>query len=275
MSPGSDVLGSPLVFEGCQTDYMTDSRQNSRTGMASIIAKTDKFSTMVSELTPVVELVGPAGGGKTSIAKVLEQHCSCFQLAIPPHSRRIQNVPFFLKYSFAMLPIFWGLMKKRPMMRLRLQEIALMVILKGWHQILCRAKMRSGKILILDQGPVFMLGWLYGFSPDILRSREAEEWWASMYSQWAGLLDIAIWLDAPDEVLVDRVRNRQIWHGNKIRSNPEAFRFLACWRDSLNHVLSKLEAKGEKLKVLRYNTAIVSLEDTVEGICTALGLKKS
>jgi len=111
--------------------------------------------------------------------------------------------------------------------------------------------------------------------PRFLKAKGPAKWWSNNYKRWADNVDMVIWVDASDAILLKRVRTREIWHGNKVRSDPEACEFLARWRVSLEQVLSALEAKGKGLKVLRFDTARESLDEIVERFFGVLNLKNS
>ena len=243
--------------------------------MVTAIMERQNYSKIVNRPNLVVELVGPAGAGKTSLVQALKQHSNRVQVGTPPYFRRIGHMPFFVKNTLLLLPTFFHLLQKDHGRWLTLQEMAWMVILKGWHKVLGRTVSQDNKILVLDQGPIFLLARLYGFGPEILKSQGTKKWWNNMYRQWADMLNLAIWVDASDTTLLKRVRTREIWHGNKERNDLEAFEFLARWRISLEQVISALEANGSGLKVIRFDTARESLHEIVHRVYAALSLKNS
>lgn len=230
---------------------------------------------MLEDAPRIVELIGPAGAGKTAIANELKKRNNRVILSNPIYFRRLECVPFFLWNTIPLLPI---LIRLKPNNRLKWfasHEMFWLANLNGWHHILKKHISKSTSTLILDQGPVFMLAWLYYFnlfSSRQLTSPSVRKWYHRMLKQWSATLDMVIWIDADDLTLVKRVKSRIKWHGNKERSELEASEFLARWRESFETVLLDLEAEGRKPKLLNFNTEQEFLDKTVEKVLSVLNL---
>jgi len=89
--------------------------------------------------------------------------------------------------------------------------------------------------------------------------------------QWARTLDMIIWLDAPDSVLMERINNRAQRHHVKAKSEQEAFQFLARYRSSYEQVLVKLTANGRP-RLLQFDTNQVSIEQITDRLLVTCGL---
>jgi len=150
-----------------------------------------------------------------------------------------------------------------------------MAILKGWDHVLGRGVSNHGTVIVLDQGPVFLLAQLHCFGPESLRSQSAEKWWNGTYKQWADILDIVVWLDTSDSILMERIRTRGKGHLVKGRSEAEVFEFLARYRVAYEQVISVLKANASGPKVLRFDTAQEPLDEIVSRVVVACGLKDS
>jgi adenylate kinase family enzyme len=220
----------------------------------------------------VVELVGPAGAGKTTLAKTLVQRNNRIHACTPPYFRRIENLPFFVKSTLLFLPAFIHLLYDSHGRRLTPREIVWLVTLTGWHHWFGRRSFTDNKIVILDQGPVFMLADLYGFGSQDLMNKKVRNWWNSLFKQWADTLDMVIWLDATDQILMERIRSRDKWHLVKDRSDAEMVKFLGDYRESFNKVLSLLVANRAELKVIRFDTEQESLDSVVDKLLVVFGL---
>jgi adenylate kinase family enzyme len=228
----------------------------------------------MERLSRIVELVGPAGAGKTTLAEALKQHSDRIQIATHPNFRRISHIPFFIRNSFLLLPDFYYLYFKTHGKWPAPREVICMVILSGWHRRLKQQISRNDKTLILDQGPIYMLASLQGFGSERFKNLGTNNWWRKTCKQWGYALDMVVWIDASDEDLVKRVRSREIWHGNKQRSDLMAFEFLAHWRSSLEYALFSV-AVGGRQNVVRFDSAEESLDGILNKILVASNLKSS
>jgi hypothetical protein len=147
------------------------------------------------------------------------------------------------------------------------EEIKAFVYVNDWHQVLKRGAARDLTAILLDHGPVFRLASLKEFGPEILKEGIFDTWWEEVLKQWALTLDILIWLDAPDRILLDRINNRTQRHAVKAREEKEAYEFLARYRRAYEEIIAKLTAKGDA-RLLVFDTSQKSLEDIVEALLT-------
>jgi cytidylate kinase len=222
----------------------------------------------------VVELAGLAGAGKSTIAGTLRQYSHQVLLEEPPYFRRIRDIPFFGWNTFRLLPTLFHLSHNKKGSRwLTGQEIAWMAVLQGWHRRLDRPLWNNGQVIVLDQGPVFLLMMLHLHGPEAFRGPRAKEWWARTGKQWADTLDTVIWLDAATATLVERIRARDVWHGVQDKSTEDAVEYLGRYRESYGKVISLLTAHKDDLKVLAFDTARESLDSVVDKLLLEFGLK--
>jgi hypothetical protein len=148
-------------------------------------------------------------------------------------------------------------------------EMASMAILKGWpHQLKTASRANQG-IMILDQGPVYMLSELLKYSSPDFRTA-ASKWWQRVCNDWANVLDMVICLDTADVILTERVRARETRHQIKGNSDQWAEQFLARSRESQSYVLKSMTDKCGTVKVIQIDTSHVSLRETVQRIFTLL-----
>ena len=206
--------------------------------------------TRVERSSLVVELVGVAGAGKSSLSRALSRSNGRFVEGEILEIRRLRHVPFFLINAAYLLP---NLIQLFPTSRrITRKELKMMVYLRGWHRVV-KQQSSDAKVLVLDHGPVFKLTWLRDYGPGNLRSRGLKEFWDEMLGRWATRLDLLIWLDAPDATLLNRIHSRTSWHLVKDMSEQEGLRFLARYRRSYEEVISKLDAISGP-KVVRLNS---------------------
>ncbi len=212
----------------------------------------------------VVEIVGPAGAGKTTLLRALNSRDEKFVAGV--HLRKIECIPFFISNSLLFLSAF---LRQYPHSRwFTWRETRSMIYLKAWRRLLSRQSLDPTKVTVFDHGPIFRLVLLREFGPEITKCRVFESWWDSTLIQWAALLDLVIWLDAPDAILMRRINGRNRWHQIKGGSEPNGYEFLVRYRTSYEQVISKLTARSSAT-VLRFDTDQESLEQIVKKVLAA------
>ncbi len=217
----------------------------------------------------VVEIAGPAGAGKTTLLRALSQRNDNIVAGVP--LSRITYLPFFVSNTTFLLTAF--LRQWRNSRWFSWSELRAMVYLKAWLHVLSRPGSGQNAITLLDHGPLFRLAWLHAFGPELVRSRRFEQWSDSLLSRWAARLDLVVWLDAPDAILVERIEDRNRWHLVKGKPEQEAYRFLARCRASFEYVISKVAAHGGP-KVLRFDTERETLDHIVEKVLAACDMDR-
>jgi hypothetical protein len=203
----------------------------------------------------VVEIIGPAGVGKTTLFQALKKYQGQILLGDFPNVRKIVNAPFFIRYGLQLFPTLLRLPKKNSR-KLSRREFAWMSVLTGWPFVLQNELKKSAKVIVLDQGPVYLLAEMREFGPEYLKSKQAEKFWWELFSQWAGILDMIVWLDAQDLDLMERIRTREQEHVVKNEPPLKVFEFLARYRKAFDYVLSMLEADSSGLRILRFDTSV-------------------
>jgi energy-coupling factor transporter ATP-binding protein EcfA2 len=218
----------------------------------------------------VVEVIGPAGAGKSSLVEALAEQTPHVLAADPPHPRSPQNFPFYVRNLAASLPVLarMGLPTELGG-HLPRGSVASVVILNGWSARLARHGLDGHRPLVLDQGPLYRLAELHARGPTGLLSQTW--WWDAMYGRWGRLLDCVVELDAGDDVLIRRIRDREKSHRLQRMTDPEARRFLASWRGSLTYTLTHLAHRSSGITVLRYDTSDCSPESLAQLLRRDLG----
>jgi adenylate kinase family enzyme len=240
--------------------------------MVTNVNKASSNKTFARKQPIVVELVGPAGAGKTSLAKFLGQQNEVMRITDPPYFRRVEDIPFFVKNTISLLHTFFELHRNHNGRWLTLREIAWMVTLNGWYGLLRKCP-NSGTIIVLDQGPVFLLVQLYKFGPECLRSRKAEKWWDRILRQWAMTIDRVIYLDAPDNELLRRIRKRSQEHIMKEEPESRVYEFLAQYRLAYDQMICMLMGNGYRFKVLYFDTVQESIDEISNRLLGEFGLE--
>jgi adenylate kinase family enzyme len=220
--------------------------------------------------TRVVEIIGPAGAGKTTLCQALDRCTESLRLENFPDVRRLADAPFFISNCLRLIP---GLVRPYRLnsRQLTRREFAWMAILYGWPALLRNEWGHNNKIVILDQGPIYLLAEMRLFGPEYLRQEAAESLWQGLYSRWSATLHMVIWLDAANHVLLERIRNRRQEHVVKTQPATVVFEFLDRYRAEYESILSILTAKEACLKVLQFDTGWQQPQDIVNQCLYEMG----
>ena len=212
----------------------------------------------------IIEMVGPAGSGKTTLSRALRQRSENFALGEDIALRKLNQLPVFLRTLPTLLPFFLPGGNSRS---LSWDETKAMAFATGWHHIFKQQSCKPGSLVLLDHGPIVRLAMLQSFGPPKLKERAAEGWWDSMFRQWATTLDMIVWLDAPNSILESRINARNQRHPVKGKSTAEVMQFLDRYRSSYELILAKL-ARHQGPKVLRFDTSQTDIAQIVQTIET-------
>jgi hypothetical protein len=217
----------------------------------------------------VVEIIGPAGAGKTTLYLALNRFPDRIWVADFPDVRKIGNAPFYLWHGISLAPTLLHLYQ-RGSRQLTRREFAWLIILKGWPSLIRKTVQNSSQVMILDQGPIYLLAEMREFGPEFLKSQQADRFWQRMFSEWAAILDMVVWLDTTDDQLVNRIRSRDQGHTMKAEPAPAVSDFLARYRRMFDGVLSKLRIHNHGLRLLRFDTGQQAPEEIVNCLFTEL-----
>jgi broad-specificity NMP kinase len=201
----------------------------------------------------IVEIVGPAGAGKTTLCKVLSQGNEFIHPGNFPDVRKVSAAPFFIWNGLQIYSALLGLPQHNSR-KLTRREFAWLSILYGWPQVL-QKEMKNKKIIILDQGPVYLLTEIFEFGPEYLAEQKAKSLWRNLYTRWADTLDTIVWLDAPDTDLLNRIRSRDKEHVVKNISVEATVELFIRYRNAYEWIISSLSAYQPNLKILWFDTS--------------------
>lgn len=200
----------------------------------------------------MVEILGPAGAGKTTLASALCQRNGKAVIAEIPGARTVRNAPFFLKNGLALSPMF--LRQPANGRRLTWREIKMMIHANGWYELLYQQAPSGNSVILLDHGPVYRVVGLREFGPQITKSDSFMDWRDKTLALWASHLDLVVSLDAPNFVLANRINNRATPHVVKGRSEQEICDFLTRYRTSYAEAISYLVGLKDAPRVLHFDT---------------------
>jgi hypothetical protein len=215
----------------------------------------------------VVEIIGPAGAGKTTLFKALGDYPEHIRLSYYPDVHSAANVPFFVWYGLLLFPSLLRIYR-RPSRWLSRREFASLTIIKGWPFILKREVKKTDQVILLDQGPVFMLAEMRKFGPEYLTRKTTEKFWQRLYCKWANTLDLIIWLDAKDDALMKRIQVRPKEHLVKHQSAPAISDFLAGYRRTYEDIVAALGSCLNGPRVLRFDTGMLMPSQIIKQLLT-------
>jgi hypothetical protein len=213
----------------------------------------------------LVEVLGPAGSGKTTVATALATRDRAIVTDIPLPRRRtlpfrartlVRSIPWRLRAPAGAGPAFDR------------RGARAMAYLEAWRHAI-RAGRAPASVTVLDHGPVFRLAYLIAFGPRMTRTAGFHRWWVAEVEAWSRSLDLLVVLDAPNDSLLERIAARDRAHAVKGRPAAEGRLYLERYREAFETVLSRFAGAGGP-DVVRIDTVESDLEQTVGCALAAL-----
>jgi shikimate kinase len=209
----------------------------------------------------LIEVAGPAGCGKTTLVSSLSSRLP-IRPGVTPCDRSC--IPVALR----LLPLLpagyvWGELRHG---RIPPEMLRSMVYLESWLSERSRRAYHDSAPVLYDHGPFFRLATLQALGP---RGTGLRRWWESMRDAWSGAITLVVWLDAPDEVLLERIRTRDREHACKRMSDDEARAWLGRYRDAFDAALEVLEER-RPADVIRYDTSARSPGEIADSLLELL-----
>ncbi len=207
----------------------------------------------------IVEIVGLAGVGKSSLASVL--------LALDPsmvEGRRISvkeivQSPFLLNRVLKTIPqLSWQM---RCGDRPTVQVTKDFVYANTWDHVLREQASASKSCVLVDQGPIFKLATLHGFGPEILRKEHSRWWWDRTFDRWTDSLSTIVHVVAPEDILGNRVRRRSKFHVLKQMDAKQQSEFFLIYRNSFEFVINEFRER-KKVSVINIDSSFNTVDET-------------
>jgi shikimate kinase len=222
----------------------------------------DSVNNLVLEKrTLAVEILGPAGAGKSTLVRALSQGHKKIQADIS--LSRMDKIPFFIGNTFRFLPAYLRCYRDSNWFDWR--ESRSMAYLQAGLHAFAKQAPDNDLVILLDHGPLYRLAFLRAFGPAITTSQLYERWWTDLLDQWLATLDIVIWLDAPNEIMKERIRARDQKHSIKEKSETEVYDYLDRYLASFEQLIAGSGAE-DHLMLLRFDTHKESVAQIVDSV---------
>ena len=199
---------------------------------------------------PVIELVGPSGAGKSTAVRLLAAHDPSVRvLGLPTAGTYARAVP-------ALVPTLFRL--HQPFHRVLRREMKRVLHLAALRRTVEEARADLGTVVLVDEGPVYMLGRLLFLADRALDTDAFREWWQDAVDEWADVLDRVIWIDAETPVLIKRIRGRVGMPPIADTGDAALTAFLARYRTCYARVITRLE-QGHGPTIVRIDTTTLTV----------------
>jgi broad-specificity NMP kinase len=209
----------------------------------------------------VIEVLGLPGSGKTTVVDTIAASTSIDVLS---RYRRLANVPAYAMAAMRLAPSLasgpWTSASWRDRNRMIRAQSSLAI---------ARRHARSGRTeaLVFDQGPLFLLRQLG--ANDWSRSDAIAVRRAAALRQWSRTLDLVVLLDAPDDVLLARIRSRDKHHLFEDLPEGQARQALDADRRSFDLLLEEVRRHG-CVRVDHLDTSSSSAAATAASVVRAI-----
>jgi thymidylate kinase len=215
-----------------------------------------------------VEIIGVAGAGKTTLLRALTQQNALIDAVF--HYGSVQAIPSYLRAAGELLPPLLADVSQGG--RYTAQELKWMMRVGASAHIAHRQPVVPNRTTVIDQGPIYTLARLIDGKCTRRKGGKFMDWWLASLKQTATLLDLVIWLDAPTEVLLQRIYARDKRHVAKEMPEGEARAVLTNMHALFQLTMTRLREQGYN-RIMIWDTSTASIEEIAEETARTLGFE--
>jgi gluconate kinase len=217
----------------------------------------------------IIEFVGVAGTGKTTVSQALSERNPFIHRCQHPNPRNLSDSTFFIKNCLKL----WmkNLHTNKEPQQISRREFAWMAILLGWPDYL-RNKYAHHHVIALDQGPIFLITALHHYDLQELMNSLEDNWWREIYQSWSNTIDSIVFFDATNDELRKRIRGREKSHFVKETSDLEINTVLSMHRTVYKKAISCLVNRNDKPKLLTIRTDDCNVAEISDMLMIEFGL---
>jgi hypothetical protein len=180
---------------------------------------------------------------------------------------RLRFAGVLARHVIGLLPMSVELLRRRP--RAWWPAMVHVLRLRTLPSVLAVATRAGHRAIVLDEGPVFSLTRLSVFQDAHRCGGRLTREWQRARTRWIDWLDGIVWLDAPDPMLVRRIREREKAHRIKGETDAEIVRFLTRYRQAFRDVLVEFRSAA-RARITEIDTSGRTADQVAGAVLTAL-----
>ncbi|HZK61794.1 MAG TPA: AAA family ATPase [Anaerovoracaceae bacterium] len=228
--------------------------------MVKSIDELQSLNESNKQKSKVVELVGIAGAGKSTLCRALVKQAPWIIKTTTPPVWTLSTASFYAKNLISLFPEIKRL-KKIGIDNLSRRDLAFMAILNGWEKYLKKKANNGKEVFLIDQGAISLIAYLSIMGPLSLHDSRTHNWWENVFDLWRHNINAIVWLDAPIDILISRIHNRPQNHVIKYVPYQTANEWLSRYRAEYELIVSKLCAKNCDIQIIRLDSEKYSTEE--------------